>query len=506
MDTKELIRKCRAITIREEDRTQMSVKVNMKAKRREVLAGCLVGKILLSRSVNKEGLKSALQQAWRTLKEVKIESLGSNIFMFKFVVEADKRRVIMGGPWHFDRALIVLTEPRRIGEISKQSFVYVSFWVQIRNVPIACMEKDFLYELGGKIGEVEEVETNENGDCIGELARIRITINITQPLKKVLFLKQEGETDIPMPAVYERLPDFCFCCGIIGHQYKECSKYQGQPKEDFPFGVWMKAITIGGRLKKYRNKERWQNEGNRAAKLASSEQYEQSQQNQQEQMNPNDKNGLEPDMEEMSQTREHDSNIEVQRVVEKHLMEGGTELMAKKQVDGKMERVVIDNVTAPRELRIQAGVEVSKVRENSKTAGVEMFKEIMGPKAILNSPTRLNYEETEEERIRDGLGVSQSQANRQKWKRQTRAFKSEGGIKLGSGAQKRPNNEAIGLSPKQKKCRGASPSPAKTKKHTTAAAITKQLWEPLEMEEMELTATITEERSAEAGSQPRRKP
>ncbi|KAL9462179.1 hypothetical protein AB3S75_000225 [Citrus x aurantiifolia] len=200
MDTEELIRKCKAITIREEDRPQMSVEVNTKAKRREVLAGCLVGNVLLSRSVNKEGLKSVLQQAWRTFKEVKIESLGSNIFMFKFVAEADKRRVTMGGPWHFDKVLIVLTELRGIGEISKQSFTYVPFWVQIRNVPIACMEKDFLHELGGKIGEVEEVETDENGDCIEELARIRITINITQPLKKILFLKQECETDIPMPS------------------------------------------------------------------------------------------------------------------------------------------------------------------------------------------------------------------------------------------------------------------------------------------------------------------
>ena len=73
----------------------------------------------------------------------------------------------------------------------------------------------------------------------------------------------------------------------------------------------MKAITIGGRLKKYCNKERWQNEGDRAAKSASSKHHEQSQQNQQEQMNPNDKNGLEPDMEEMGQTRAHDSNIKV---------------------------------------------------------------------------------------------------------------------------------------------------------------------------------------------------
>ena len=160
---------------------------------------------------------------------MKIESLGNNIFMFKFAEEADKKIILIGGPWHFDRALILLTEPRGIGEVTKQSFTHTSFWIQIRNVPLACMEKAFLHELGGKVGLVEEVETDENGDCIGEFARLRVSINITQPLEKILFLKQEGEPDIPMPVVYERLPDFCFCCGITGHrhQYKECSRYHG---------------------------------------------------------------------------------------------------------------------------------------------------------------------------------------------------------------------------------------------------------------------------------------
>ena len=129
--------------------------------------------------------------------------------------------------------------------------------MQIRNVPIACMARDFHQELEGKIGEVEDVETDENRECFGEFARIRISINITQSLKKILFLKQEGETDIPMPVVYERLPDFYFCCGTIGHQYKECTQYQGQPKEEFLCGIWMKAIMIGGRSKKYRSKKRW---------------------------------------------------------------------------------------------------------------------------------------------------------------------------------------------------------------------------------------------------------
>ena len=109
--------------------------------------------------------------------------------MFRFAKEADKKRVLTGGLWHFDRALIVLTEPNGIGEVTKQSFIRTSFWVQTRNVPIACMEKDFLQELGRKIGIGEEVKTDDNGDCFGEFARIRTSVNITQPLERILFLK-----------------------------------------------------------------------------------------------------------------------------------------------------------------------------------------------------------------------------------------------------------------------------------------------------------------------------
>ena len=64
--------------------------------------------VLIMRVVNKEGLWGAMQQVWRTMRKVKIENMGDNIFIFKFSLEADKRRVITGGPRHFDRALIVL--------------------------------------------------------------------------------------------------------------------------------------------------------------------------------------------------------------------------------------------------------------------------------------------------------------------------------------------------------------------------------------------------------------
>ena len=40
-----------------------------------------------------------------------IEELGDNIFMFKFAIEANKKRILTGGPLHFNKALMVLIEP-----------------------------------------------------------------------------------------------------------------------------------------------------------------------------------------------------------------------------------------------------------------------------------------------------------------------------------------------------------------------------------------------------------
>ena len=85
METEELIRKCQAITLEGEETDKFIFAGQMKEKGSKVVAGCLVGKILLARGVNREGLKTALDQAWRTFHDFKVESLGSNIFVFKFL-------------------------------------------------------------------------------------------------------------------------------------------------------------------------------------------------------------------------------------------------------------------------------------------------------------------------------------------------------------------------------------------------------------------------------------
>lgn len=49
---------------------------------------------------------------------------------------------------------------------------------------------------------------------------------------------------------------FAFCCGPIGHQYRECIHYKSQSKDELTYGPWLKAITIADRLKQSRRKDR----------------------------------------------------------------------------------------------------------------------------------------------------------------------------------------------------------------------------------------------------------
>ncbi|CAH9067425.1 unnamed protein product [Cuscuta europaea] len=81
--------------------------------------------------------------------------------------------------------------------------------------------------------------------------RIRVSINLNMPLKRKMFLQTDKGESFCVKFRHEKLPSFCFACGVIGHAERFCPHYpNGIDKSGgFRFGPELRAskgIMYGG--------------------------------------------------------------------------------------------------------------------------------------------------------------------------------------------------------------------------------------------------------------------
>ncbi|TXG51519.1 hypothetical protein EZV62_024043 [Acer yangbiense] len=218
MNADEVAQLCPCMTLKDREGPVRTLKSNLKEAVLQRLANSLVGKVLSPKIVHRDGFKAVMKKIWQTRDGVEIETVDGNIFTFQFGNTEDKKRIISGGPWCFNDALIVMEEPRGMGNVQHMKFNKAEFWVQIHNAPLICMSEEIRRFLGCMIGEVMDFD----GDVLGD------------GVESVMLIK------------YERLPNFCFRCGLLGHTMKDCPekpKNLENKKEEFLFGFWMHAIV-----------------------------------------------------------------------------------------------------------------------------------------------------------------------------------------------------------------------------------------------------------------------
>lgn len=90
-------------------------------------------------------------------------------------------------------------------------------------MPLGMMNRAMGQTIGNEVRELVEMDFDENGSVVGQFLRIKVKLDITNPLMRGVSLMM-GEEDEPVWCLimYEFLLEFCYMCGTIGHMDKSC--------------------------------------------------------------------------------------------------------------------------------------------------------------------------------------------------------------------------------------------------------------------------------------------
>lgn len=211
---------------------------------------CLIGKLWTNRPYNTYGLMETMKKLWNPTKGMICRDMGANLISFQFHSRRDMERVFDMEPWQFNKHILVLRKISNDIQPSLMKFSKTPFWIRLYDIPMMARDDHILRQIGGRFGQIVEIDSNTTNG-IARSVRIKVLIDVEKPMKRGTRLRIGKADPCWIPITYERLPSFCYWCGMLGHTYKDCEGAQEREEregkiieEDLPFGEWMKASPM----------------------------------------------------------------------------------------------------------------------------------------------------------------------------------------------------------------------------------------------------------------------
>ncbi|XP_019190338.1 PREDICTED: uncharacterized protein LOC109184755 [Ipomoea nil] len=202
-----------------------------------------VGRLVMTKLVKFGFFQDTMAAIWQPAMGVTMQQIQSQRYLIRFYHEADLVRILSDGPWSFEQSLLIMRRVMPGEDPEVVPLDLADFWVQIHSLPTGLRSAVVVSAIGSFLGTLVMVDERNFDGTMRTYYRVRVTIDATKPLKKQMKLKKDNGVWVLVDFRYERLPTFCFVCGIIGHGDRVCPKIvQGVDLANGkPYGAWLRA-------------------------------------------------------------------------------------------------------------------------------------------------------------------------------------------------------------------------------------------------------------------------
>ncbi|GAU23029.1 hypothetical protein TSUD_336770 [Trifolium subterraneum] len=204
------------LSLHEEEEEGFSFDFEEEGDEQVDLRWCLVGRFLCEKAFHFNSMKVRMAELWNPVKGVTIKEAPSGKLLFHFAHPLDMEAVLNGGPWTFDNNTLILEQ--------------VQLGVQVEQIPLFHINLWYM--------------------------RVRVKVDVRQPLKKGTKVKNRAGEWCFVKFKYEKLGVFCFVCGIMGHTENNCEVRFSMERDDGTRD-WSAEIRADPRRQGGRPSSRW---------------------------------------------------------------------------------------------------------------------------------------------------------------------------------------------------------------------------------------------------------
>ena len=230
------------LSLTEEEDTKLSLSKSKNLRSKEFV---FAAKFLTKRALNVETIGRTFKPLWRVKKDFKVREAGDHILLFVFELETNAKWVLANEPWTFDKHVVLLQRFDGSTPARYLKFTNLKILVQIHGLPMCMLDSETAIELGETLGQVTPCK-NSSELVGGDFLLVHVEIDVSKPLCRGRRIAPDDNEEIWVSFKYEKLPNFCYWCGVISHDGKECEVWLTRKDleitEPHEYGPWLRVV------------------------------------------------------------------------------------------------------------------------------------------------------------------------------------------------------------------------------------------------------------------------